>query len=119
MTEPDEALLWAREERVKFWEQSSASRKDIAMHVAAARAGDYDRNLHDDVYLRRSWLDGYRAGAAASDAKIKAMERLLGHFLGLYCGSAFWDVEKEPEVIEAIALLNDAEARALLKEGDQ
>ena len=104
MTEPDEALLWAREDWAKGL-KSKGARRDV-------HQGLWDECLDDAVR-------GYRAGAAASEARIKALEGLLGHFLGLYCGSAFWDVEKEPEVIEAIALLNDAEARALLKEGDQ
>ena len=116
MTKPDEALLWAREKLVKFWEQSGASRKDIAMHVAMVRAGDYDRNLHDDVYLRRSWLDGHRAGAAASEARIKALEEALWNALP-HLEKCFthhaWHTERpfEPHYITNI--------RALLKEGDQ
>ena len=55
------------------------------------------------------------ATAAAAHARevyaerIKALERLLGHFLGNFC-DVTWGPEKEPEVIEA---------RALLKEADQ
>jgi len=107
VTKPDEALLWARENMAKWCEEN-----DEHQLAQTYRSGAEDIRLIDEVR-------GYRAGAAASEARIKALEALLGHFLGLYCGSAFWDVEKEPEVIEAIALLNDAEARALLKEGDQ
>ena len=39
-------------------------------------------------------------------AKIKALERLLGHFLETFCDLT-WDPEKEPEVIEARALLKE------------
>ena len=128
MTKPDEALLWAREERVKFWERSSASRKDIAMHVAAARAGDYDRNLHDDVYLRRSWLDGHRAGAAASEARIKALEEALIK-TGASLAAAISLLEHGGRKAAASdkmfeIMLEDyraalSEAHALLKEADQ
>jgi hypothetical protein len=51
----------------------------------------------------------YRAGQAASAERIKALEGLLGHFLETLC-DIIWDPEKEPKVIEA---------RALLKEADQ
>lgn len=99
MTEPDEALLWAREQLANTWRKDGAPPKA----VAAALAGEFDDVLglaaHD-----------YRAGAAASAERIKALEAALGHFLGSYCDTAFWDVENEPEVIAA---------RALLKEPDQ
>jgi len=100
MTEPDEALLWAREQakaRMSF--PNNPHRWTVARH-AEVDAGKHDDELSDEA-------QAYRAGAAASEARIKALEGLLGHFLGLYCGSAFWDVEKEPEVIEARALLKD------------
>lgn len=58
---------------------------------------------------REAHAQGYRAGQAASAERIKALERLLGHFLETFCDIT-WDPEKEPEVIEA---------RALLKEADQ
>jgi hypothetical protein len=58
---------------------------------------------------REAHAQGYRAGQAASAERIKALERLLGYFLGAFCDIT-WDPEKEPEVIEA---------RKLLKEADQ
>jgi hypothetical protein len=58
---------------------------------------------------REARAQGYRAGQAASAERIKALERLLGYFLGAFCDIT-WDPEKEPEVIEA---------RKLLKEADQ
>ena len=98
MTEPDEALLWARERWATMCKQAGF------LGVAKTyRRGDRDERLSDDA-------NAYRAGAAASAERIKALEAALGHFLGSYCDTAFWDVENEPEVIAA---------RALLKEPDQ
>ena len=77
MTKPDEALLWAREQSVEFWEQSGAAPKDVAYHIAASRSGEYDGDLENIAHDRREWLDGYRAGAAASESRIKVLEEAL------------------------------------------
>jgi hypothetical protein len=128
MTEPDEALIWAREDAAKQCEKYGPM--PGVDFPAEYRAGLMDVNLDDPARA-------YRAGQAASaerikalehiagaaqqrandhgeqllDAyeRIKALERLLGHFLENFCDLT-WDPEKEPEVIEA---------RALLKEADQ
>lgn len=63
MSEPDEALLWARERMAGTWEQDGGP----PLAVAAARAGDYD------VFLMFE-ANAYRAGAAGSAERIKALE---------------------------------------------
>ena len=94
MTKPDEALIWARADAADMYD-------DDAPRVLA---GEFD-SWPDIEWPART----YRAGQAASAERIKALERLLGHFLGDFCDRT-WDPEKEPEVIEA---------RNLLKEADQ
>ena len=75
MTEPDEALLWAREERVKFWEKAPGVRDaDRSAHINNARSGASDGDLEEAVTGRLHWLDGNRAGAAGSRYYIKALE---------------------------------------------
>ncbi len=98
MTEPDEALICARRWRCK-------NLQDLGFPpslVQSVSEGSTDETL-------QSFAHGYRAGQAASAERIKALERLLGHFLETFCDLT-WDPQKEPEVIEA---------RTLLKEGDQ
>ena len=75
MTEPDEALLWAREQLATFWEKAPGVRDaDRAVHVNNARSGASDGDLEDAVRCRLHWLDGNRAGAAASAERIKELE---------------------------------------------
>ena len=62
MTEPDEALLWAREDAAAEWEKDGFS--DLA---SKCRSGKYDPSLAQDAYA-------YRAGQAASAARIKELE---------------------------------------------
>jgi hypothetical protein len=62
MPEPDEALLWAREDWAKGL-KSKGARRDV-------HQGLWDECLDDAVR-------GYRAGAAASEARIKALEAAL------------------------------------------
>jgi len=97
MTKPDEALLYARE----YW-ATICDEDGIPDEAQCYRRGENDEYLADDAHF-------YRAGQAASAERIKALERLLGHFLETFCDLT-WDPQKEPEVIEA---------RTLLKEGDQ
>jgi hypothetical protein len=80
MTEPDEALIWAREQSVQFWESLAAKGlppETIAAHVALARSGGYDCDLENEAEGRRNWLEGYRAGQAASAERIKALEEAI------------------------------------------
>jgi hypothetical protein len=97
MTKPDEALLYAQE----YW-ATICDEDGIPDEAQCYRRGENDEYLADDAHF-------YRAGQAASAERIKALERLLGHFLETFCDLT-WDPQKEPEVIEA---------RTLLKEGDQ
>ena len=59
MTEPDEALLWARE-RVAKW----AEERGCAELAEEIRRGKRDRTLRDDAAA-------YRAGAAAAGRRRK------------------------------------------------
>ena len=63
MTEPDEALLWARERMASTWEQDGGP----PLAVAAARAGDYDAFLMSEAAA-------FRAVAAASAERIAELE---------------------------------------------
>ena len=63
MTEPDEALLYAREQMADDLQQNGCSAED----VAAARAGAFDTLLKVAAAF-------YRAGAVASAARIKELE---------------------------------------------
>jgi hypothetical protein len=77
MTEPDEALQWAREQSVQFWESLAAKGlppETVAAHAALARSGGYDCDLENEAEGRRNWLEGYRAGQAASAERIKALK---------------------------------------------
>jgi hypothetical protein len=126
MTKPDEALLWAREQSVEFWEQSGAAPKDVAYHIAASRSGEYDADLEPIARDRREWLDGHRAGAAASDARIKALEealkdsvtamRLLLDAVQKHNAESDTFLSGFPLHLLSIEI---AAARALLKEDDQ
>ena len=96
MTEPDEALIWAREQSVQFWESLAAKGlppETIAAHVALARSGGYDCDLENEAEGRRNWLEGYRAGQAASAERIKALEGLLNHAEDLFDWAAQSDCE--------------------------
>ena len=64
MTEPDEALLWARERAKGRMETPNSLYRDIRAEIDT---GKYDDELADEAH-------GYRAGAAASEARIKALE---------------------------------------------
>jgi len=65
MTEPDEALLWAREDAAQQCEKYGLM--PGVDFPAEYRAGLMDVNLDDPVR-------GYRAGAAASAERIKELE---------------------------------------------
>ncbi len=117
MSEPDEALIWAREQNAQFWESLAAKGlppEAVAAHVALARSGGYDSQLEQEAEGRRNWLEGYRAGQAASAERIKALEAML------------WDAVNDladalaDELISA-ALVGPTVERALslLKEADQ
>lgn len=60
MTEPDEALLWARERALKY--------TNPALH------NEIREGLLDHDFGITELATGYRAGAAASEARIKALK---------------------------------------------
>ncbi len=64
MTEPDEAILWARE-RAARWQDESGGEAGPSY-----RSGKLDGLLGEEV-------EGYRAGQAASAERIKALEAFL------------------------------------------
>jgi hypothetical protein len=100
MTKPDKALLWAREQAKERYLASFISQPAICAEIDA---GKHDNNLLDEAYA-------YRAGAAASAARIKALEealRPLAHAALL-----------QGEVL-GLTTENVMTARALLKEADQ
>ena len=119
MTEPDEALLWAREQLVTFWEKAPGVRAaDRAVHINNARSGASDGDLEEAVTGRLHWLDGNRAGAAASAERIKELEaevRELKEALAAVVMEA--TARNVPITTDTIRF--SAPIRALLKETDQ
>lgn len=69
MTDADEALLWAREHWATICEED-----DSPDEAEAYRQGVCDRTLVTDALF-------YRAGAAASEARIKALEEAIVRLL--------------------------------------
>ena len=69
MTEPDEALMWAREQEKLQLDLSDRFEKARLVEEAQIDAGRYD--AFDVIELR---AEGYRAGQAASAERIKALE---------------------------------------------
>jgi hypothetical protein len=86
MTEPDEAILWAREQN-----GDPAKPRTIA--------GNYRAGL---------MAHGYRAGQAASAERIKALEELLNHAEDLFD----WAVQSDCE--NGVRSLNEAAAATYL-----
>ena len=93
MTKPDEALLWARDAVVCPWAETDPE------YCREVQAGWWDDE--GNVEWR---AEGYRAGAAASDARIKALEEALRDEIN-QCSN--------DECVRCI------KNRALLKEADQ
>jgi hypothetical protein len=99
MTEPDEALIWARERAARWAE----GKRDFVELAPSIRLGKWDLTLKDDA-------DAYRAGQAASAERIKALEALLRHLRQ-------WDQMNPPMTGDHAA--HAASIDALLKEADQ
>ena len=70
MSEPDEALLWARE-RTATWAEERG-RSELALSI---RRGERDWTLTDDA-------EAYRAGQAASAERIKTLEARIAMLEG-------------------------------------
>ena len=99
MTEPDEALIWAREDAAKLWDK-------YPERAAKVRAGVFD--IYPSNLAR-----AYRAGQAASAERIKALEEAL---LNLVDRVTEDDGEGCQTGVNAAEMIS---ARALLKEADQ
>jgi hypothetical protein len=104
MTEPDEALLWARKR------MATRCDEDYFPEVAEAyRRGYRDEFLRDDI-------EAYRAGAAASADRIKELEArveelewaLLGTIAGV--GNHLPDSAKQHNLQVAIKVLKRSES---------
>lgn len=105
MTEPDEALLWARE-RAARWQDEGGGEAGPAY-----RRGGLDFLLGEEV-------EGYRAGAAASAERIKELEaevrELKEALVAVVMEATARDVPITTDTIRFSAPI-----RALLKDPDQ
>ncbi len=72
MTEPDDALLWARERAKADWLECSDEVGNL--HAAAEDFPSGDSDHFEDVAWR---AEAYRAGQAASAERIRALEEEL------------------------------------------
>ena len=107
MTKPDEALLYAREQvkaRMSF--PNNPHRWTVARH-AEVDAGKHDDELSDEAHA-------YRAGAAASEVRIKALEEALRRLVTASDWVEEYTHEIGVELEEAIEA-----AESVLKEADQ
>ena len=116
MTEPDEALLWAREQAKQLREAPNDPTRDLSAEI--------DVGMHDDELS--DMAHGYRAGAAASAERIKALEEGLSMLYDLFTHvkpSAFrngvTDSTNTIDEGEVQAGLILDRAKALLKEPDE
>jgi len=72
MTEPDEALIWARERAKADWLECDD--ETGTLHAAAEDFPSGDSDHFEDIEWR---AEAYRAGQAASAERIKALEELI------------------------------------------
>ena len=72
MTEPDEALIWARERAKADWLECDD--EVGGLHAAAEDFPSGDSDHFEDIEWR---AEAYRAGQAASAERIKALEEAL------------------------------------------
>jgi hypothetical protein len=106
MTEPDEALLWARERAKGRMFSPNSKYRTIARRMEVD-AGKHDDELSDEA-------QAYRAGAAASEARIKALEEALQRLVTASDFVEEYTHEIGVELEEAIEA-----AESVLKEADQ
>jgi hypothetical protein len=71
MTEPDEALIWARERAKADWLECDD--ETGTLHAAAEDFPSGDSDHFEDIEWR---AEAYRAGQAASAERIKALEHI-------------------------------------------
>jgi hypothetical protein len=103
MTEPDEALLWARERAARWAE----GKRDFVELAPSIRLGKWDLTLKDDA-------DAHRAGQAASAERIKALEEALSAWVENECDYMRRNNLGNPEMQHNVIW-----SRTLLKEADQ
>ncbi len=100
MTEPDEALLYAREDFAKLFRSRKSHTADYIL------SGVWD----DEADVRLPAL-GYRAGAAASEARIEALKEALRAWVEKECDfmrrNNLGNPEVQPHVIWSRALLKE------------
>ena len=107
MTEPDGALLYARERaKARMLFPNNPHRWTVARH-AEVDAGKHDDELSDEAHA-------YRAGAAASEARIWALEAALHRLAIASAPVEEYTREVAVELEEAIKT-----AELVLKEADQ
>ncbi len=97
--EPDEALLWARNDWAKAFDEFKP------FVAARIRQGAEDGHLTE--YVR-----AYRAGQAASAARIKALEEAIRRLTNMLVES------DDPPGLIMVVTKDLLDARALLKEAD-
>ncbi len=102
MTEPDEAILWARERAAK-WQDEGGGKAGPSY-----RSGKLDGLLGEEV-------EGYRAGQAASTERIKALEEALREVIEDYDWVQGGPGDRDWNVLDNTII----RARAVLKEADQ
>jgi hypothetical protein len=105
MTEPDEALIWARERAKADWLECDD--EVGGLHAAAEDFPSGDSDHFEDIEWR---AEAYRAGQAASAERIKALEAFLRHLRQ-------WDQMNPPMTGDHAA--HAASIDALLKEADR
>ena len=108
MTEPDEALIWARERAKADWLECDD--EVGGLHAAAEDFPSGDSDHFEDIEWR---AEAYRAGQAASAERIKALEHDL-----MWTDQA-WESAQE-SVVYGYTLMDrqDARIKALEEAGD-
>ncbi|MCA2970986.1 MAG: hypothetical protein INH43_20915 [Acidobacteriaceae bacterium] len=112
MSEPDEAILWARE-RAARWQDEGGG-----LAGPSYRSGKLDDLLGEEV-------EAYRAGQAASAERIKALEEVLREGLTAVAAAYLQGTneaihnDRTDHKHDRIVVAWKAAVRALLKEADQ
>jgi hypothetical protein len=101
MTEPDEALICARQ-----WRSGNLQALGLPSLAQRVADGETDETLE-------SFAHGYRAGQAASAERIKALEEAIRRLTNMLVES------DDPPGLIMVVTKDLLDARALLKEADQ
>jgi hypothetical protein len=108
MTEPDEALIWARERAKADWLECDD--ETGTLHAAAEDFPSGDSDHFEDIEWR---AEAYRAGQAASAERIKALEEAIRRLTNMLA-----EIDDPPGLIMVVTK-DLLDARNLLKEADQ